>query len=290
MTSPKRLQTGVRAATAADLGAIAAIAMATGQDEDWDEVFPAYIGHLMAYGTLLVAERGGTVTGFGATLGIGSGARAVSMLTDLFVHPDAHGTGTGRAILGTLWTDEPRRMTFSSLHSRALPLYTSFGMDAWWPLLYLRGDVRQLPMPPGWSVSPAEPVAVAALETEWTGIDRAAEHRLWAARPNGSGVLASIDGRTAAAGTVGGAGPEYGISHLAVAAGQDAHDAGDAVLAVLSWLDPAGGRARVCLPAPHPATRPLLRAGWQVEEFDLHMASEFGLLDPRSLVPSPALA
>jgi GNAT superfamily N-acetyltransferase len=305
MTSPKRLQTGVRAATAADLGAIAAIAMATGQDEDWDEVFPAYIGHLMAYGTLLVAERGGTVTGFGATLGIGSGERAVSMLTDLFVHPDAHGTGAGRAILGTLWTDEPRRMTFSSLDSRALPLYTSFGMDAWWPLLYLRGDGRQLPMPPGWSVSPAEPATVAALEAEWTGIDRTAEHRMWAARPNGSAVLASIEGRTLAAGTVGGAGPEYGISHLAVAAGQGAHDANDAndandgsdgsdardaVLAVLSWLDPAAGQARVCLPAPHPATRPLLRAGWQIEEFDLHMASEFGLLDPRSLVPSPALA
>ena len=31
-------------------------------------------------------------------------------------------------------------MTFSSLHAHALPLYTRFGVDAWWPLLYLAGD------------------------------------------------------------------------------------------------------------------------------------------------------
>ena len=43
-------------------------------------------------------------------------------------------------------------MTFSSLHANAVPLYTSFGVDAWWPLLYLRGDVRRLTTPPGWSV------------------------------------------------------------------------------------------------------------------------------------------
>jgi hypothetical protein len=58
-----------------------------------------------------------------------------------------------------------------------------------------------------------------------------------------------------------------------------------AVIAVLSWLEPPGGQARVCLPAPHPATRALLAAGWRVTEFDLHMASEPGLIDPRTLVP-----
>lgn len=30
-------------------------------------------------------------------------------------------------------------MTFSSAHAHAL-LYASFGLDAWWPLLYLEGD------------------------------------------------------------------------------------------------------------------------------------------------------
>jgi len=290
----------LRPAKARDLHAIIAIAQATGQDEDWDEVYPAYVGHLMAHGSLLVAERAGAVTGFGATLRIGTGPSAVSMLADLFVDPSAHGTGIGRALLTALWSGEPRRMTFSSLHANALPLYTSFGVDAWWPLLYLRGEVARLRMPGGWSVSPATPAEVAALEQRWTGIDRRAEHEFWATWPGGCAVIASLDGRPAAAGSVGGAGAEFGIRHLAVDAAAGGGDTGQravgepaaagAVVAVLAWLKPQDGRAHVCLPAPHPATRPLLAAGWRVEEFDLHMASEFGLIDARRLVPSAALA
>jgi len=291
VASSEATPAGIRAAEAADLPAIITIAKATGQDEDWDEVYPGYVAYLMTHGTLLVADRAGMVTGFGATVQIGTGPQAICMLTDLFVAPAAHGTGTGRAILGALWTGEQRRMTFSSLHANALPLYTSFGVDAWWPLLYLRGDVRRLRMPPGWSVVPTEPEQSAALESDWTGIDRITEHRFWAGWPGGTAVVASLDGQPAAAGTIGGAGPEFGICHLAVdqRACEDELSR-DAVMAVLSWLEPADGRARVCLPAPHPATRWILRAGWRVEEFDLYMASEPGLIDPRRLSPSPALA
>jgi hypothetical protein len=48
--------------------------------------------------------------------------------------------------------------------------------------------------------------------------------------------------------------------------------------------------ACVCLPGPHPAVRALLAAGWRVEEFDLFMATEPDLLNPRRAVPSPAIA
>src|SRR5215831_11777247 len=205
MPSGAPARTGVRAAEATDLPAIIAIAMATGQDEDWDEVYPSYISHLMTHGSLLVAERAGVVTGFGATRRIGAGPQAVCMLSDLFVDPTAHGTGTGRAILAALWTGEQRRMTFSSLHANALPLYTSFGVDAWWPLLYLRGDVRVLPRPAGWTVTSSSSEEVASLERGWTGVDRTADHRFWADWPDGSAVVASLDGQPAAAGTIGGA-------------------------------------------------------------------------------------
>ena len=290
MPSGSPARTGVRAAEAADLPAIIAIAMATGQDEDWDEVYPGYIRHLMTHGSLLVAERAGEVTGFGATRQIGTGPQAICMLSDLFVDPAAHAAGTGRAILASLWTGEQRQMTFSSLHANALPLYTSFGVDAWWPLLYLRGDVRALRMPPGLSAAPADPAQAGSLERDWTGIDRTTDHQFWAGWPGGAAVVASVDGQPAAAGTIGGAGPEFGICHLAADPRADDDLARDAVVAVLSWLEPADGHARVCLPAPHPATRSLLRAGWRVEEFDLYMASERGLVDPRRLIPSPALA
>ena len=282
--------TTIRDAAAADTEAIARIAIATGQDEEWSGSDPAYVRHLLAHGRLIVAEHRGVVAGFGATHQIGAPPAAITMLCDLFVDPGSHGLGLGRAMLGELWHDGTPRMTFSSLHAHALPLYARYGLDAWWPLLYLSGDVRALGAPAGWAVAPASAGEVAALERQWTGIDRTADHQAWAARPAGQPVLAEHDGRAAAAGTVGGAGGEYGIIHLALAPACGDAGARDAVLAVLAWLDPPGGRARVCLPAPHPAARPLLAAGWRNDDLDLYMATEPGLLDPRRAVPSPGLA
>ncbi len=280
----------IRDAAAADTEAIVRIAIATGQDEEWSGSDPAYIRHVLAHGRLIVAEHRGALAGFGATHQIGAGPAAVTMLCDLFVDPGRHGLGLGRAMLGVLWHDGTPRMTFSSLHAHALPLYARYGLDAWWPLLYLSGNVTALSVPPGWAVAPASAGEVAGLERQWTGIDRTADHQAWAGRPGGQPVVAERDGQAAAAGTVGGAGTEYGIIHLALAPTWGDSEARDAVLAVLAGLDPPGGRARVCLPAPHPAARPLLAAGWRNDDLDLYMATEPGLLDPRRAVPSPGLA
>ncbi|MGO9219609.1 MAG: GNAT family N-acetyltransferase [Streptosporangiaceae bacterium] len=289
----------VRGATPADFLGIAKVVVATGQDEEWAGSDPAYLAYLLEHGTLLVAERDGSVTGFGATRLIGDGPAAVSVLCDLFVHPGTHGRGCGRAILSQLWPGGmgaggtgaggtgrggPRRMTFSSQHAHALPLYTRFGLDAWWPLLYLAGDVRAVRAPGGWTVAPASLAEVAAAEQDWTGVDRFADHRAWAARPHGQPVLAFRHGKLAAAGTAAGQGAEYGLVHLATA--PDAPP-GDAVLAMLASLKAPEGRARVCLPGPHPAVRLLFAAGWRHEDSDLFMASEPGLLDPRRAVPNP---
>jgi hypothetical protein len=142
----------------------------------------------------------------------------VTVLRDLFVDPAAHVRGLGRAILAELRSAADRKQTFPSLH--AMPLYTSFGLDAWWPLLYLEGDPGQLPVRPGWQADPVAPSQAAQHERDWTGLDR----------------------------TTG------------------------------------------CLPAPHPAVRGLLTAGWRVDDFDLFMASEPELLDPPRAVPSPGQA
>jgi len=280
----------VREAVLADLPQIAAVALATGQDEEWGGADPAYMTHLLALGRVVVGVTGGSVIGFGATRRLGSGPGAVSMLCDWFVDPRMHGTGCGRAMLAGLWPARGHRMTFSSLHGHALPLYTSFGLDAWWPLLYLRGRVDSLAAPAGWRAEAATPAEVAALELAWTGVDRSDDHLAWVRRPGGAGVLARRGGQVMAAGTVGGPGGEYGVTHLALASSADGADAAAAVLAVLAGLEPEDGRARVCLPGPHPAVRALLAVGWRVEEFDLFMATEPGLIDPRRAVPSPALA
>jgi hypothetical protein len=201
-------------------------------------------------------------------------------------------------VLAELWRDEPRRMTFSSLHAHALPLYTRFGVDAWWPLLYLAGPVARLRGPAaaasaglaGWAAGPADVDQVAAAELGWTGVDRSADHRAWAARPHGQPAGVRRDGALVAAGTVAGHRDEYGIVHLAVAPELTDDGARDAVLTLLASLDAPDGRARVCLPAPHPAVRPLLQAGWRVTDQDLYMASDPGLLNARRAVPSPSAA
>jgi GNAT superfamily N-acetyltransferase len=280
----------VRRAADTDLAAIARVAKATGQVEEWSGSDPAYVRHLLAHGRVAVAEQDGTVTGFGASYRIGAGPAAITMLCDLFVDPQFHGQGIGRALLEVLWEADTPRMTFSSLHAHALPLYTRAGLDAWWPLLYLGGDVRALRSPDGWAVAAATPAEVAALEADWTGTFRVADHLAWAARPGGQPVLARRGPDTLAAGTVAGEAAEYGIAHLALAPAARDGEAVDAVLAVLAWLDPPDGQARVCLPAPHPAARELLRAGWHIDFIDVFMATRPGLLDPRRAVPSPGLA
>jgi GNAT superfamily N-acetyltransferase len=280
----------LRDAAHGDLDAIAAVAVATGQVEEWSGSDPAYVTHLLAEGQVMVAENAGGVTGFGATRRIGDGPGAVTMLCDLFVDPQFHGLGIGQALLSALWEPGSARMTFSSLHAHAVPVYTRAGLDAWWPLLYLGGNVRALPRPDGWTVTTPSPALVAALEAEWTGTDRAADHRAWAARPGGKPVIARRGARALAAGTVAGVGEEYGIVHLALSPAGGDGDAVDAIRAVLASLNPPDGRARVCLPAPHPATRPLLAAGWRTDFMDLFMATNPGLLDPRRAVPSPAMA
>jgi GNAT superfamily N-acetyltransferase len=280
----------IQDATDADVDGIVAVALATGQDEEWGGADPAYCAHLIAHGHLVVARRNGLITGYGATLLIGEGASAVSMLCDLFVHPRCHGLGIGQAMLGTLWRGEPRRMTFSSQHPHALPLYTRAGLDAWWPLLYLAGEVRKLGPADGWTTVSGTPERVAALEQQWTGADRGADHRAWAARPGGQSVEVRRGGDVLAAGTVAGAGPEFGLAHMAVAAHASDDDAADAVITALAGLDPPDGRARVCLPGPHPAVRPLLAAGWRNDAVDLFMATDPGIIDPRRAVPSPPMA
>jgi len=286
----------VRGAGEADLAAIAAITRATGQRDEWGGANPAYVRHLMEHGRSVVAMLGGEVVGFGSVEQIGAGPGAVSMLCDLFVDPAAHGRGCGRAMLAELWSGAANKMTFSSLHSHAAPLYTSFGLDAWWPLVYLHGDPNSLSVASEWVVESASVAEVARCELEWTGTDRTADHQAWAARPGGESIVVTGGKEIIAAGAVMNGGPARGIVHLALSPALDDGMTVGAVLQVLRQLAGAqlpgapADTAHVCLPAPHPAVRALLAAGWQFDEFDLFMATAPDLLDPRRAVPSAGQA
>ena len=291
MTDRMAADVSVRDVEDGDLVRVSAIAAAAGQQDEWGGQNRAYIRHLSGYGRVVVATLDGTVAGFGATQQLGTGEAAVSMLCDLFVDPAAHGQGCGRAILAELWRDVPRRMTFSSLHANALPLYTSFGLDAWWPLLEMSGEVDSLPRPAGWRTRPVTADEVGQLELDWTGRDRTADHRAWAGRPGGAALVVMHGPHVLAAGTLGGPAAEYGIVHMALSSAVDDDTAAAAaVLTALRYCDPPGRLTHVCLPAPHPAVRPLLAAGWRSDAFDLFMATDPAVLDPRRAVPSPAQA
>ena len=100
----------VRDAVAADLASIAAVAVATGQEQEWGGADAGYVTHLLTHGRVVVGVNGGSVVGFGATRQIGRGPGAVSMLCDLFADPPptrgeparqarrpGHGVGAGAA-------------------------------------------------------------------------------------------------------------------------------------------------------------------------------------------------
>lgn len=257
----------VRQAADQDLPGITRVALANGQELCGGD--PRYVGHLRRRGLFLVAELGGEVVGYGATLPVGG----ATMLCDLFVDPARHGAGIGRGLLDVLFDGHRDLITFSSQNPRALPLYISYGLVPRWPLLYLTGPADLTSPLQARTVSGAE---AAALELTFTGLDRTADYAFWTDGPGGNGIVVEAGGEAVAAGAVN-AGR---LSHLAMAAGGDPAEATIAALR---------GLKGVAVPGPHPALRRLLAGGWRIEDFDHHMATREGLLDPLD-IPSPSLA
>lgn len=279
----------VREAGATDAAAVRGVAASVGQDHEWAAGDPEYLTHLLEHGRVVVAEEREGIVGYAAIRDLDGAGGHVSMLADLFVAPHAHGHGCGRALLEALWHAAPVRMTFSSLHPSALPLYTRFGLAAWWPLLHLSGPTDALAVDGPWVVTDSRSDQAAALDEAWSGTSRVDDYRAWWRRPGARLVTVTRAGEPVAVGAAarpdGSAGAV--LEHLCIAPDVDDPTARGAVLAVVAGLGPV---ATVHLPAPHPAVGALLARRWRVATHDLFMATEPGLLDPRRAVPSPALA
>jgi GNAT superfamily N-acetyltransferase len=262
-----------------DIPEVAKVAVANGEQSRGSGSDPRYVDHLRRHGEFLVAELDGTVVGYSGTRPIGD----ATMLCDLFIDPAHHGSGIGRRLLDHALDGRAEIFTFSSQNPRAMPLYVRYGLVPRWPLLYLTG-------PP---VAPAAPAVrarvvpterAAVTERELTGVDRRPDYAFWAAMPGGTGLIVELDGEPIAAGVGESADGSGVLRHLAVASGADAVTA---TVAAVAGLGPS--RVRACLPGPHPALRSLLTAGWRIEDYDHHMSTRDGLIDPRRVL-SPALA
>ncbi len=290
----------IRPATAADLPACAAIWWRCDYGVDAripdDPSLVSPLDHELSTGTVLLAESSGDppVVGFGGIVE----RSGVTMLSDLFVDPRWHGRGVGGRLLGAVIGDRWPRHTFSSAHPNALPLYVRAGMAPRWLALYLRGDPAASGLDDRGGVvvrADASPQELAVLESGWGGPHRPEDHAHWAGRTEAIPML--IEGPNgepvgfAYADTEAHPGPAWQVPSMSVAPTVDPADSRSAVAAVLAELAGRGVRSvGLVVPGPHPATIPLVQAGWQIQDRDIYVASEPGLLDPERRLPDPTFA
>lgn len=255
----------IREATLSDAADVAAVALAAGQPAEDSGADGRYYDLLLRTATVLVAEAGDGVVGWGAV----RARREASMLTDLFVHPAHHGQGIGARLLDGLWppgTGVARgRFTFASLHPNALPLYVRTGLVPRWPLLYLVGPGAGAPGS-RLEVTVVAPEEAAAVEARLGGGDGdpdAALYAYWAGGRQPGAVVVSDGGRAVACGAL----RPGEVVHLSCA--EDADVAGVVAAAVSA----AGRDVRLCVPGPHPALRALLGWGFRIDGMDLALST-----------------
>jgi GNAT superfamily N-acetyltransferase len=285
MSAQPRVRATIRTATDEDLGPIRSILVAHGNDGPVvvADIVGPYLTHLIRRGRARVAELDGEIVGFGA--GIDTG-RSVH-LADLFVHPDRLGEGIGRPLLASTLEGGSALTTFASEDPRALPIYVRAGMQPLWASLYIQGPSAALPAITTMRAATATHARLAALERDWTGADRSADHAFWGAMPGGD-TFVVMDGEGVTAfgyARVRQAAPIRVLDRLLI------HPDADPVEATIVALARAGrgGPVLSCLLGPHPALRPLLEAGFRVVDRDQFLASEPDLVDPARLIPNPGM-
>lgn len=278
----------IRPAALDDLPQIRSILAAHGNDGPVviADIVGPYISHLIGRGRARVAEISGVdgLVGFGAAIDTG---RSVH-LADLFVHPDRLGQGIGRILLDAVFEGTIQRTTFASDDPRAIPLYVRAGMQPLWASLYIQGPSGALPAAAGdVRTETATPDRLAALERDWTGIDRSADHAYWASSAEADGFVVHAGGAIAA----------FGYARVRQAARIRVldrlliHPDADPLAATLTALARAarGGPVLACLLGPHPVLRPLLEAGFRIVDRDQYLASDVSLVDPARLIPNPGM-
>lgn len=215
-------------ATESHIEGIAAARRSNGPAHDDSGADAGYCRYLIADGHLFVAVDGAAVLGFGGAIDVGE----ARLLSDLYVHRDAHGRGVGSALLAAVMAGADARFTFASNDPAALPLYTRAGMVAWWPLLSVSGTRAALRPALGCEAFDVSVHQAAEYELVATHLDRSASYRYWAVRSGSRTLAVERDGRRVAVASVRMVDDGVRIEHL-LAADDDAVDATAAVAHLL---------------------------------------------------------
>lgn len=236
----------------------------------------AHLRQALRRGTVHVAQIDGAIVGFGATVDTG---RALH-LADLFVDRELLGRGIGGRLLPGLFANQWPRTTFASDDPRAMPLYIRVGMTPLWPNVYVTADERILPeVDPDFDSEPASAEQIAAIESEWTDVDRSADHAIWGDREGAQPFIVRRAGTVVAVvqarRRIRGEG--RWIDRMRVAPHADPLET---ALAAMRFAAAPGQEVGACIPGPNPALGVLVRSGFRVVDGDTFMASEPGLVDP----------
>ena len=288
MTTAGARSITIRQATDEDLPAVREILAAHGNDGPVvvADVVGPYLRHVMANGHARVAVDGPLVVGFGAAIDAGPARH----LADLFVRPDRLGQGIGRPLLEAVFGEAERRSTFASDDPRALPIYVRAGMRPRWVSLYVEGPVERIVgLPAAITVQAGSPAELAAIEREWSGVDRSRDFAFWASQPEADLFIVRDGSAPVAVGAarVRQARPVRVLDRLVV----NPEPAVDPVPVTLAAIARAGrgGIALSAIQGPSPVLRPLLDLGFRIMDRDQFMASDPDIVDPARLVPNAGM-
>lgn len=248
--------------------------------------------HLLATGTLYVAERRGTVLAFA-----GSVERSgIVFLTDLFVRPEERSKGLGKALLERVLPHDGRTLsTVASGDPRAISRYVRTGMRPLYPVLFLRAGRDEIGALPTAGIDVGEAEAddpeLARWDGEIGGRYRPQEIAFWVREHRAVPLWFRRDGEAVGYGIVhrfSGNSPwlPESITVGPVGARTEA-DAAGCVAAAVAWAQPQSPMVRLFVVGPHPALAMLLDAGFRIGVIETFCCSTpSGFFDPCRYLPS----
>ncbi|MFL5955549.1 MAG: GNAT family N-acetyltransferase [Gaiellaceae bacterium] len=226
------------------------------------EVFANQQRHISRTGASVVAERDGTMVGFGASFTRGDDW----FLSSLFVAPRTQAGGLGSELLEAVWGDASRRRTITdAIQPVSNALYARRGLVPATPILTFSGRPAV--------DEPAVPADadVRAVDARAYGFDRSVDHRYWerlALRTTWGDAYSYVF-------PGGDIGPVAGLEPAAAAR------------ALAAELTRAGGDVRVRIPGSSRAlVEVALRAGLRLAPVPGLLLLSAGVVPPAALAPS----